>query len=212
MNHMKRICSSLIRFAQGKGFALLTVLCVGVITATALWTRKQPAASAVQATPPAVERPASVQMQQSLLAAATPSPLPTQQPSIWQPPMEEMLVSRAFTGTEMLRSGTTGLWAVHHAVDLFADAGTPVVAMAAGRVDTCDESGTWIVLSHTGGYTTHYSSLSMLGSYRTGDPVRAGQVIGFVGNTLSDETDLGPHLHLQVLQKGIAIDPMQLFE
>ena len=212
MTRMKHLYTSLIRFAQGKGFALLTVLCVGVITTTALWTRHEPVAPAVHATPPAVERPASVQMQQSLLAAVTPSPLPTQQPSIWQPPLEEMDVSRAFTGTEMLRSGMTGLWAVHHAVDLSADAGTPVLAMATGKVEACDESGRWITLAHTGGYTTHYSSLSMLGSYRTGDPVRAGQVIGFVGNTMSDETALGPHLHLQVLQNDVAIDPMLLFE
>ena len=50
-------------FAQGKGFALLAVVCVGVITATALWTRQQPLALAAQATPPVIERAVSLQMQ-----------------------------------------------------------------------------------------------------------------------------------------------------
>ena len=212
MTRMKHLYTSLIRFAQGKGFALLTVLCVGVITTTALWTRHEPVAPAVHATPPAVERPASVQMQQSLLAAVTPSPLPTQQPLLWRAPLEELDVIRVFSGTDMLRSGTTGLWAVHHAVDLSADAGVPVSAMADGRVLRCDENGSWIVLAHTGGYESCYSSLRQLGPYRTGDPVRAGQIIGFVGNTIPDEADLGPHLHLQVLANGSAIDPLELLE
>lgn len=199
-------------FAQGKGFALLAVVCVGVITATALWTRQQPSALAAQVTPPVIERPVSLQMQQSLLAAATPSPLPTQQPLLWRAPLDELDVIRVFSGTDMLRSGTTGLWAVHHAVDLSADAGAPVSAMADGRVLRCDENGSWIVLAHTGGYESCYCSLSLLGPYRTGDPVRAGQIIGFVGNTIRDEADLGPHLHLQVLDNGAAIDPLELFK
>ena len=212
MTRMKHLYTSLIRFAQGKGFALLTVLCVGVITTTALSTRHEPVAPAVHATPPAVERPASVQMQQSLLAAVTPSPLPTQQPLLWRAPLEELDVIRVFSGTDMLRSGMTGLWTVHHAIDLSADAGAPVSAMADGRVLRCDENGSWIVLAHTGGYESCYSSLSLLGPYRTGDPVRAGQIIGFVGNTIPDEADLGPHLHLQVLANGSAIDPLELLE
>ena len=212
MTRMKHLYTSLIRFAQGKGFALLTVLCVGVITTTALWTRHEPVAPAVHATPPAVERPASVQMQQSLLAAVTPSPLPTQQPLLWRAPLEELDVIRVFSGTDMLRSGTTGLWTVHHAIDLSDDAGAPVSAMADGRVLRCDDNGSWIVLAHTGGYESCYSSLSLLGPYRTGDPVRAGQIIGFVGNTIPDEADLGPHLHLQVLANGSAIDPLELLE
>ena len=69
--------------------------------------------------------------------------------------------------------------------------------------------GTTVVISHDGGYTTRYASLSQEVSVKPGDWVTAGQVIGTVGNTALLETAIGDHLHFAVLCNGELIDPAE---
>lgn len=212
MKAFKRIREAFDRFAAGHGFALLTALCVAVITATALWTRSAPAPQP-SATPPVGDNQQAAALWQQTLPASTPTPLPTAQPLLWQSPLAEVRVLQPFSADEMVQSGVTGVWAVHQAVDLAAEAGAPVAAMAPGRVLSCgtdDVDGTWIALEHTGGYVSRYAGLSLLGAFQPGDPVSAGQTIGFAGSTAIGETDLGPHLHLSVTLDGQSVDPLLL--
>jgi murein DD-endopeptidase MepM/ murein hydrolase activator NlpD len=200
------------QFFAGHGFALLTVLCVACITSAALWTGK-PASPVPPATPPAPGHFAASLMQQQLEDAVTPTPLPTDQPIIWHSPIPEFEILQRFSGNAMVRSSTTGMRGVHHGVDLGAKPGAAVAAIAPGRVLETGEGGMegiWISIRHSGGYVSRYASLSMLGAFREGDPVSAGQTIGFVGNTHLEETALGPHLHLQLHHDGAAIDPLEL--
>lgn len=213
MKQIIRIMQAISRFFRGHGFSLLTALCVAIITATAVFTRREPSPQP-DATPPSANRPAAALWQQTL-PASTPTPLPTAQPLLWQSPLPVIDVRRPFSADTMLHSGVTGLWATHPAADLSAEAGTPVVAMAPGRIletGTQQVNGTWISIEHTGGYVSCYASLSLLGAFRPGDPVSAGQTIGFVGNTNMEETDLGPHLHLSVTKDGVAVDPIALLQ
>lgn len=211
----KRFMDGYVRFAEGKGFAVLAALCVAVITGTAVWTGRS-AEEPPSPTPPAAEEQYAASLyQQSLSSASSPSPLPTQQPIRWQSPLQEVVVLRGFAADAMLRSGVTGVWASHPAVDLQADAGEPVCAMADGTVDACGKdglNGSWVVIRHSGEHTTRYAGLALLAAIRTGDPVKAGQTIGFAGNDMIDETDLGPHLHLQAFRSGEPIDPLQLIK
>lgn len=208
------ISQYITRFIRGHGFSLLTTLCVCIITTTALFTRRNLSPQQNSATPPAGNRPAAVLWQQSL-PASTPTPLPTVLPILWRSPLPELHVARAFSSDEMVRSGVTGMMSAHLAVDLSADVGTPVVAIASGRVlETGMQqiNGTWITIEHTGGYISCYASLSLLGALKPGDPISAGQTVGFVGNTYMEETDLGPHLHLSVTKDGAPVDPMDLLQ
>lgn len=207
------ITARLRRFIQGYGFALLSAICIGVITATALWTR-QSEGNMPTITPPAYAvQPAGVSLQEALRSAATPTPLPTIQPALWQTPLDQYTVIQGYSPDVMVQSGSISLWSLHLGTDLQAEAGTPVVAMADGKVLACGEGtldGTWIALSHSNGYISRYCSLALLGAYREGDSVRAGQTIGFVGNTSIGERDLGPHLHLEILHDGQSVDPLDL--
>ena len=106
---------------------------------------------------------------------------------------------------------TTRDWRVHNGMDIAADAGTEVVAAAAGEVYTIyedDTMGTTVVIRHTGGYTTRYSSLSEDVRVSVGDKVSRGQAIGTVGTTALVETVIGPHVHFTVTYQDALMDPM----
>lgn len=87
----------------------------------------------------------------------------------------------------------------HHGTDILAPSGTRIVAAAAGRVEKLFQSrlgGTTIyVRSPDGRWTYYYAHLAGYApGMREGMPVRAGQLLGFVGDT----GDAGPgnyHLH-----------------
>lgn len=63
--------------------------------------------------------------------------------------------------------------------------------------------GNQVLLSHAGEFQTRYAHLSAFGNQKTG-AVSGGDTIGFVGST---GTATGPHLHLELLRKGTAVDP-----
>ncbi len=105
---------------------------------------------------------------------------------------------------------TTRDWRVHNGIDIAAEEGTPVLASADGQVLTiCEDDtlGTTVVIRHTGGYTSQYSSLSEDVSVKVGDMVTMGQEIGTVGSTALVETVLGPHLHFSVTYQDESMDP-----
>ena len=90
-------------------------------------------------------------------------------------------------------------WSGHHAVDIAAAQGTPVVAAVSGTVVKAGYNGytgggnvIW-VMNGTKLYTT-YNHLSSWG-VRVGQKISTGQVIGKVGAT-GEAT--GPHLHFEV--------------
>lgn len=212
MKSRRRFTDTLDRFVAGRGFAILTILCVAVLTATALWTQQNPAENPAP-TSYSVNREASALWQQTL-PASTPTPLPTTLPLLWQAPLPETEVLSSFADDVLIRSDSTGLWSTHPAVDLAADPGTPVMAMASGRVLEYAEhsiDGAWISISHAGGYVSRYSGLSLLGALRPGDPVSAGQTIGFSGNTHVTESNLPAHLHLEVFLNDQPVDALTLF-
>jgi len=67
-----------------------------------------------------------------------------------------------------------------------------------------------VLIAHAGGYVSEYAHLDdtfALPRVRAGQPVQAGQVIGFIGLT---GITTGPHLHFAVLKSGEAIDPLLL--
>ena len=107
---------------------------------------------------------------------------------------------------------TTRDWRVHNGMDLAAEEGTPVVAAAEGTVYASfedDALGTTVVIRHTGGYTTSYSSLSKDVMVKAGDTVTMGQTIGYVGSTALVETTLGAHVHFAVTNQNGAMDPAE---
>ena len=107
---------------------------------------------------------------------------------------------------------TTRDWRVHNGVDLAAEEGAPVCASCDGTVYTTyqdDSMGYTVVIRHDGGYTTRYSSLTEDLAVSAGDPVQAGQTIGYAGTTALVETAMGSHVHFSVTCQDQPMDPME---
>ena len=101
---------------------------------------------------------------------------------------------------------------LHGGTDFAAPDGTPVYASAAGKVIVAGcchgDAGTMIAIQHDNGWVTHYFHLSrILAGVAVGARVGQGERIGDVGHTGGAT---GPHLHYEVVIKGVKVDPMKI--
>jgi murein DD-endopeptidase MepM/ murein hydrolase activator NlpD len=95
---------------------------------------------------------------------------------------------------------------MHRGIDFRASHGTPIVATTDGRVTRAGWAGGYgrqVRLSHAGGLGTSYSHMSRI-AVQSGQTVRKGQVIGYVGST---GLSTGPHLHYEVYRGGTHVNP-----
>jgi len=98
---------------------------------------------------------------------------------------------------------------IHRGVDLRGPAGTPVMAMANGKVVLADRlhyEGNMVVIDHGNRFFTYYMHMEKL-HVKPGDIVKAGDRIGDVGST---GMSTGPHLHLSTVIDGVQIDPLSI--
>ncbi len=92
-------------------------------------------------------------------------------------------------------------------IDIKAEKGTAVLAVAPGRVEFSDwwqSYGKMIIISHSNGYYSLYSHLSRV-LISVGKDVKEGDVIGEVGDTGSLS---GPCLHFEIRKGREAVDPI----
>lgn len=212
---LKGFSSRYVKFVEHHGFTIILTVCVGIIAGTALWTN-QPEPSVPTPTTPAMDAALAAQLQQeSLQSVSTPTPNPTEPPLVWQSPLATVSVLREFDNTRLHPSGTTGLWQLHDGIDLRCTTGEAISAMADGTVVSVSSSGLMgaaVTVNHGQGMVIEYAGMAMLAGLQVGDPVSAGQTLGFGGNGVLDETDMEPHLHLRVTKNGQAMDPLTLLK
>ncbi|WP_404388824.1 peptidoglycan DD-metalloendopeptidase family protein [Humibacillus xanthopallidus] len=126
----------------------------------------------------------------------------------WRPPFTQpYTVSRRGFGQQFhpihLR------WEHHSGQDLVSQPGPgPVVAIGPGRVAFAGVSrggyGNYVDVAHAGGVSSRYAHLARI-DVRQGQPVTAGERLGVEGST---GTSTGNHLHLEILVRGVATDPV----
>jgi murein DD-endopeptidase MepM/ murein hydrolase activator NlpD len=97
----------------------------------------------------------------------------------------------------------------HVGIDLAARHGTPVKAVADGRVRMAGwggELGHAVKIEHDGGFVSTYGHLSRIApNVYPNNYVRIGQVIGYVG---SSGLATGPHLHYALEKRGKYVNPL----
>ncbi|MBB5754156.1 M23 family metallopeptidase [Prosthecomicrobium pneumaticum] len=101
--------------------------------------------------------------------------------------------------------------AFHAGVDFRAPSGTPVRAVAAGKVVKAEWEGGYgrmVEIDHGRGISTRYGHMSSI-SVSVGDRVEAGAAVGAVGST---GRSTGPHLHYEVRVGGEAVDPVRYLD
>ena len=100
---------------------------------------------------------------------------------------------------------------MHAGLDFAAPQGTPIYATADGVVKLAGFSeggyGNHVIIDHGYGYETLYGHMVRVKS-RTGEKVKRGEVIGYVGST---GKSTGPHCHYEVHKNGQKLDPVYFF-
>ena len=107
---------------------------------------------------------------------------------------------------------TQGFTFFHPAIDLGIDPGKPIHPVMNGIVTESQRSwvgyGNTIVVDHQNGYSSRYAHLSSL-FVKLGEKVSTDTVLGLSGSTGRSS---GPHLHLEIADRGIPINPRSLLE
>jgi murein DD-endopeptidase MepM/ murein hydrolase activator NlpD len=105
----------------------------------------------------------------------------------------------------------TGQRAFHEGIDFPAEAGTPILAAASGKVvfaDVHPEYGRMVEIDHGNGLVSRYAHASQL-AVKEGDLVVAGQRVATVGST---GRSTGPHLHFEVRLNGVPQNPARFLK
>jgi murein DD-endopeptidase MepM/ murein hydrolase activator NlpD len=123
-------------------------------------------------------------------------------PFIW--PVAEVIVSpygirRSYNGGPVN--------SFHQGIDLAADEGVPVAAGNSGRiayVGSGPTHGNSVLIDHGDGVFSGYNHLSAF-NVQVGQMVNKGDIVGFIGST---GMATGPHLHWEILVRGLPVDPV----
>lgn len=97
---------------------------------------------------------------------------------------------------------------MHWGTDFGAPVGTPVRAPGEGTITQSGRRGSYgryVQIKHNSEYSTAYAHMSRIDDkIYVGKRVKAGEVIGYVGNT---GRSTGPHLHWELIKNGQKINP-----
>jgi len=124
-------------------------------------------------------------------------------------PVDFRYISSGFTTGQRYISAfniSTG----HRAIDYAAAYGTPIRAIGDGVVTYASWTnagyGNLVSIRHNSTYSSNYGHQSKI-LVKVGQKVKQGQVIGQVGST---GLSTGPHLHFEIVQNGVKINPLTL--
>ena len=101
-----------------------------------------------------------------------------------------------------------GQWKFHSGVDLAGPEGTPIVATRDGTVTMAKTgynggNGNYVTINHGDGFSSSYLHMTHY-VVSVGQKVKAGQVIGYMGNTGYSK---GSHLHFTIYYNGSTVNP-----
>ena len=100
----------------------------------------------------------------------------------------------------------------HEGIDIFAKRGTAVTAATQGivmRIGTNRLGGQVVWVLGPGGQRHYYAHLDSFADIETGQRVRPGTILGYVG-TSGNAAGTPPHLHYGIYEAGGAINPYPL--
>lgn len=124
-------------------------------------------------------------------------------------PMENATLAKDFSNKELQYNDTLKQWEIHKALDIVSDTSNNVLAIADGTVTNVYNNyleGGVIEISHDNGIKSVYKSLEDV-SVKLGDYVKGGDVIASVSTTMARELNTGAHLHFEMFENNISINP-----
>lgn len=210
-------------FMKGKGYYIVLLVCAVTVGVSGYFLLRgsEPAnvnesSQNVQSSeiPSVSVAPSSQKVQDAIATQGAQEPQTTEKQKMTVVRPVEGTQIGAFAADHLAFNETTRDWRTHEGADYSAQLGAPVMAAADGSVFAIyeDESfGMTVVLQHADGYTTHYSNLAEDVPVTVGQTLKAGEVLGNVGDTACTETASQPHLHFAVFRNNVPIDPEEFF-
>ncbi len=116
--------------------------------------------------------------------------------------------------TQAVFSATMNDYRIHRGIDIEASIGDDVLCSADGTVESCYVDpfmGTCVEVAHSGGFVSYYKNLSpeLPEGIEAGAQVSCGQVIGSVGESAIIEIADTAHLHFELSQNEMSLDPTE---
>lgn len=208
-------------FVKGKGYYIALLLCTAVVGVTGYYLLNEketvvlPVSESTKET--TTQSPSSTEKQEANkpvsnleesksgeeVTATSSTPF-----TLKKPVSGEVLVQLAVD--HLAYNETTRDWRTHEGMDLSANLGQGVYAAADGTVYTIYEDehlGMTVVLHHEQGYSTHYANLSQDVPVKVGDTLRAGDLLGTVGQSACIENGAEPHVHFALYKNNDPLDP-----
>lgn len=97
----------------------------------------------------------------------------------------------------------------HSGLDFSMESGTPLRSLLDGKIERIVDFGNQnlgkgVFVKFSDGKTAIYGHLSSFGNIKVGEEIRAGEIIGYSGNT---GFSTGPHLHFSIKENSEFLDP-----
>lgn len=132
------------------------------------------------------------------------------EPVSFYSPLLSYTIAKDYNDTNLVYNSTLKQWEAHKGICFTASENSSVFACLDGVVEdvyTNHLNGTVVVLKHDNNLKTYYSSLAEDVKVKVGDNVKRGSVIGQVSNSGANELNLGNHLHFEVTENNVKVDP-----
>ncbi len=128
-------------------------------------------------------------------------------------PVENGTVQKEYADDKLLEDKTSGYWQTHQGIDYSAPAGSKIYAVCDGTIESIKNDmmdGTVITLKISDDIKVVYKSLSEEVVVKEGDTVKAGDQIAVIGTNMTEKAD-GVHLHLEMYENGVLVNPSGYF-
>lgn len=138
------------------------------------------------------------------------TPVVNNEPISFYSPLLTYTVAKDYNDSKLVYNTTLKQWEAHKGICFTAAEGSDVFACLDGVVEdvyTNYLNGTVVVLNHNNNLKTYYSSLAEDVKVKVGDTVSKGSVIGKISSSGASELNLGNHLHFEVTENNVKIDP-----
>jgi murein DD-endopeptidase MepM/ murein hydrolase activator NlpD len=136
----------------------------------------------------------------------------TPAPTVYYSPVANGSIMKGHSIEVPVFSQTLGDFRVHTGIDIAAELGADVLAVAGGTVTQVRSDrffGKTVEITHDGGIVSVYSNLSNDGvTVNVGDTVKAGDKLGVVGDTSMTELADESHLHFEIMVSGVSVNPL----
>ncbi|MEG1710993.1 MAG: M23 family metallopeptidase [Clostridia bacterium] len=138
---------------------------------------------------------------------------PDPKPVVWGLPVKNYTIGMDYSATEFTESVTTKEWLIHKAIDFKVTDKIDVYAVQDGTVESIKTSkmdGTVIIIAHSDGIKSIYSSLSPETTVKVGASIKKGDKIGVASDSGYNEFLEGVHLHFEIMKNGVSINPRSI--